>query len=75
MNEKNLKDLVEKQIDNFLYAGEVALDLRNKGLNKEIKSDGTPVSIQMNLTFKELNPIYFEDYLDFEEGDNNGVGF
>ena len=36
--------------------------------------DGTPVSIQMNLTFKELNPIYFEDYLDFEEGDNNGVG-
>ena len=44
MNEKNLKDLVEKQIDNFLYAGEVALDLRNKGLNKEIKSDGTPVS-------------------------------
>ena len=44
MNDKNLKDLVEKQIDNFLYAGEVALDLRNKGLNKEIKSDGTPVS-------------------------------
>ena len=39
MNDKNLKDLVEKQIDNFLYAGEVALDLRNKGLNKEIKSD------------------------------------
>jgi len=26
--------------------------------------DGTPVSIQMNLTFKELNPIYFEDYMD-----------
>ena len=26
--------------------------------------DGTPVSIQMNLTFKELNPIYFEDYKD-----------
>ena len=44
MNDKNLKDLVEKQLDNFLYAGEVALDLRNKGLNKEIKSDGTPVS-------------------------------
>ena len=44
MNDKNLKDLVEKQIDNFLYAGEVALNLRKKGLNKEIKSDGTPVS-------------------------------
>ena len=26
--------------------------------------DGTPVSIQMNLTFKELNPIYHEDYID-----------
>jgi len=22
------------------------------------------VSIQMNLTFKELNPIYHEDYMD-----------
>ena len=44
MNEKNLKDVIEKQIDNFLYAGKIALDLRNKGLNKEIKSDGTPVS-------------------------------
>ena len=39
MNEKNLKDLVEKQIDNFLYAGEVAIELRNKGLKKKIKSD------------------------------------
>ncbi len=44
MNEKILKDIVEKQIDNFLYAGEVAINLRKKGLNKEIKSDGTPVS-------------------------------
>ena len=25
---------------------------------------GVPVSIQMNLTFKELNPLYFEDYTD-----------
>ena len=37
--------------------------------------DGTPVSINMNLTFKELNPIYHEDYDDFEKDDNNGVGF
>ena len=44
MNKKNLKDIIEKQIDNFLYAGEVALELRSKGLKKEIKSDGTPVS-------------------------------
>ena len=24
--------------------------------------DGTPVNIRMNITFKELNPIYSEDY-------------
>ena len=33
--------------------------------------DGTPVSIRMNLTFKELNPIYHEDYID----NIPGVGF
>ena len=44
MNEINLKNIVESQIDTFLYAGGVAIELRNKGLTKEIKSDGTPVS-------------------------------
>ena len=44
MNEVNLKNIVEEQIDTFLYAGNVAIELRNKGLTKEIKSDGTPVS-------------------------------
>ena len=34
--------------------------------------DSTPVSIRMNLTFKELNPIYFEDYKDFT---GEGVGY
>ena len=34
---------------------------------------GTPVNIRMNMTFKELNPIYNEDYDDFSDGD--GVGF
>ena len=38
-------------------------------------ADGTPVSIQMSLTFKELNPIYHEDYDDLDSGDFNGVGF
>ena len=38
-------------------------------------SDGTPVSIQMNMTFKELNPIYHEDYDNFEPNDSLGVGF
>ena len=35
--------------------------------------DGTPVSIRMNLTFKELNPIYAEDYASDRSGP--GVGF
>jgi len=37
--------------------------------------EGTPVSLKMNLTFKELNPIYFEDYEEFENNDSKGVGF
>ena len=37
--------------------------------------DGTPVNIQMGLTFKELNPIYQEDYDVFSSNDNLGVGF
>ena len=38
-------------------------------------SDGTPVNIKMSLTFKELNPIYFEDYEGFTANDGMGVGF
>ena len=34
---------------------------------------GTPVNIRMNMTFKELNPIYNEDYDGMDESD--GVGF
>jgi len=35
--------------------------------------DGTPVHIQMSLTFKELNPVYAEDYDNIPLKD--GVGF
>jgi len=35
--------------------------------------DGTPVHMQMTLTFKEINPIYAEDY-DTPEGEG-GVGY
>ena len=35
--------------------------------------DGTPVHIRMNLNFKEINPIYNEDYSSDEAG--SGVGF
>ncbi len=36
-------------------------------------NDGTPVNIRMNLTFKEINPIYHEDYAEAASG--AGVGF
>ena len=35
--------------------------------------DGTPVNIRMSLTFKELNPIYHEDYQ--QVGAGPGVGY
>ena len=44
MTELNLKKITEELIDTFLYAGEISLELREKGLIKEIKSDNTPVS-------------------------------
>ena len=40
----NLKNIVENLIDSFLTAGNLALELREKGLVKKIKSDNTPVS-------------------------------
>ena len=40
----NLKEIVENLIDNFLDAGDLAIQLREKGLIKKIKSDNTPVS-------------------------------
>ena len=40
----DLKNIVESLIDTFLAAGELSLDLRKKGLTKEIKPDNTPVS-------------------------------
>ena len=40
----NLKKIVESLIENFLEAGGLAIQLREKGLIKKIKSDNTPVS-------------------------------
>jgi len=40
----NLKEIVESLIENFLEAGDLAIQLREKGLVKKIKSDNTPVS-------------------------------
>ena len=38
------KEITLSLLDTFKYAGNVALELREKGLKKEIKSDNTPVT-------------------------------
>ena len=60
MNQSDIKKIVEDLIQTFLNAGKISLDLREKGLTKEIKSDNTPVSngdLEVNriLTEKILN--------------------
>jgi hypothetical protein len=37
--------------------------------------DGTPVHLTMNLTFQELNPIYFEDYEKLDANGDTSVGY
>ena len=44
MIQSDIKKIVEDLIQTFLDAGKISLDLRKKGLIKEIKSDNTPVS-------------------------------
>jgi len=60
MNLVEIERIVNNLIDTFIFSGNVSLDLRNKGLKKEIKSDNTPVTngdIQVNdlLTKKILD--------------------
>ena len=61
MNSQDIKKIVESLVDTFLYAGQVSLDLRKKGLIKEIKSDNTPVSngdIEVNkIVSKKINEL------------------
>ena len=44
MDENEIKNIIESLIDTFLIAGDLSIQLRNEGLQKEIKSDNTPVS-------------------------------
>ena len=51
MNLVEIEKIVNNLIDTFIFSGNVSLDLRNKGLEKKIKSDNTPVTngdIQVN---------------------------
>ena len=56
MTEIEIKKIVENLIDTFIRAGKVSLELRKKGLTKELKSDDTPVSngdIEVNKIISE----------------------
>ena len=63
MTQSDIKKIVENLIQTFLDAGKISIDLRKKGLTKEIKSDNTPVSngyLEVNKIvtqkIKELTP-------------------
>ena len=57
----DLKKIVENLVDTFLKAGDLSLNLREKGLIKEIKPDNTPVSngdLEVNkLIIKKISEI------------------
>ena len=60
MSQIEIKTVIENLIDTFLYAGIVSIELRKKGLIKEIKEDNTPVTngdLEVNriITEKLLN--------------------
>mgnify|MGYP001493143636 FL=1 len=44
MIQSEIKKIVEDLVQTFLDAGKISLNLRRKGLTKEIKTDNTPVS-------------------------------
>ena len=61
MTKIKIQTIIENLIDTFLHAGKVSLELRNRGLTKEIKSDNTPVSngdIEVNkIITKKINEL------------------
>ena len=76
----DLRNIVENLIEIFLTAGDLAIDLRKKGLVKKIKSDNTPVSngdLEVNkLLTKEISkitpeiPIISEESLENKDRSN-----
>ena len=71
----DLKKIVEDLIEYFLIAGDLAIELRAKGLIKKIKSDNTPVSngdMEVNkLITKEISKITPEIPIISEESFQN----
>ena len=75
MNLDNKKKIVNDLNKTFLKAGEIAIELRKKGLIKEIKSDNTPVTngdIEVNnILTKKIKEITPEIPIVSEESSSN----
>ena len=75
MTEEKKKEITENLISSFLEAGNISLELRKKGLKKEIKIDNTPVTngdIEVNkLITDKINKITPEIPIVSEESSSN----
>ncbi len=75
MIEKKKKEITKNLISSFLKAGNISLELRKKGLKKEIKYDNTPVTngdIEVNnLITKKIRKITPEIPIVSEETSEN----
>ena len=65
-------DTFSSNSDSFTDLTGMSVNYTNAGTYASYE-DGSPVSIRLNMTFKELNPIYSEDYDGM--GESDGVGF
>jgi len=79
MIQSDIKKIVEDLIETFLDAGKISLDLREKGLTKEIKSDNTPVSngdLEVNkiITKKIISLTPDIPIISEETSDNKSIG-
>ena len=75
MNQDNKKKIVNELNKTFLKAGEIAIELRKKGLIKKIKHDNTPVTngdIEVNnIVTKKIKEITPEIPIVSEESSTN----
>ena len=75
MKLNQIKEITLSLLDTFKNAGNVALELRKKGLKKEIKSDNTPVTngdIEVNnILTKKISTLTTEIPIISEETSSN----
>tara|TARA_B100000029_G_scaffold76818_1_gene68596 strand:- start:322 stop:1095 length:774 start_codon:yes stop_codon:yes gene_type:complete len=75
MKIEDAKNITKELINTFLKAGELSLELRKKGLIKEIKEDNTPVTngdIEVNkILIKKISELSPEIPIISEETSNN----